>query len=172
MIESIRPSNMGGQKLLKSRNPIFLFAYVFQRVTSFVNFAEEVIAMSHIKYMPWRCVACEKMRAPDCRPEFFVRQVPSASFSMLKGGYRCSYCVERALQGKVPTPYDGLYSVHEAASVLGVSGQAIRDWVRDGKLDHVVVGRKWLLTPDSVEEALGPMIDVLGCGKASSPIEE
>lgn len=128
--------------------------------------------MGQFRYMPWRCSQCEKMRSPSCRPEFYVKADRSLSHEMLKGGYRCAYCVEKTLQGKSPSPYDGLYSVHEAASVLGVSGQAIRDWVRDGKLEHVVVGRKWLLTPESVEEALGPIMDVLGCGKASSPIEE
>lgn len=128
--------------------------------------------MGQYKYMPWRCLSCEKMRSPRCRPEFYIKRVPSASFEMLQGGYRCSFCVEKALAGRDPSPYDGLYSVHEASSVLGVSGQAVRDWVREGRLEHVVVGRKWLLTPESVEEALGPITDVLGCGKASGPIEE
>ena len=107
------------------RIPYFLFAPRYQWVTSFVYFAEEVSVMGQYKYMPWRCLSCEKMRSPRCRPEFYIKRVPSASFEMLQGGYRCSFCVEKALAGRDPSPYDGLYSVHEASSVLGVSGQAV-----------------------------------------------
>jgi excisionase family DNA binding protein len=50
--------------------------------------------------------------------------------------------------------YQQLISAQQAAVILGLTGQTIRVWVRDGKLPGVQLGVRSLRIPASAVEAL------------------
>ncbi len=50
-------------------------------------------------------------------------------------------------------------TVPDVAEMLDVSEETVRRWLRDGRLDGVMIGRRagWRIRPESVEEMLEAM---------------
>lgn len=52
------------------------------------------------------------------------------------------------------------YTVEETADHFRVSGQTVRLWIRDGKINAHRFGRKWLIPASEIERASSAPIDM------------
>lgn len=46
------------------------------------------------------------------------------------------------------------YSAEEAGKILHVQGRTVRQWIADGKIKGVRVGRRWIITREALEDYL------------------
>jgi excisionase family DNA binding protein len=54
--------------------------------------------------------------------------------------------------GTVPDPIEPLLNIERSAHLLGISVKTLRDWIQDRRIEHVKVGTRVMIRPETIRQ--------------------